>query len=331
MSYTRLLRRKSGEAVRSAIRPSSPSPRPIAKAVHFSENLEQARHFLQSDCTASIRVGSPNPDEGRKHASTLPTQSNIPPCRYTRWTVTLNSYHESSRHEQLVQLHDFDLCSKRQSLVGDISVANIAFEKRVSARFTVDDWQTVSEVIADYEWPKNNTGAYDRFSFAIALPPPTEVHAMTMIVCIRYQVNGEEYWDNNSGKNYLIHLSPEKRQEACEVAAYSSPGGHPESRLSERYNMTTTLGAADELAKCDSSSAKFTAMFGSPPALIAQETPGLDFGSSEYMNMIETLCYFKPSGRLSDNSQLIHCSSVALDENAAYCSKAQSSPRIHCF
>jgi hypothetical protein len=160
---------------------------------------------------------------------------------------------------------------------------------------------------------------------------------MTVIICVRYQVNGQEYWDNNSGKNYFIHLSPEKRQEAYEVAAYNSPGGYPESRLSERYSMTTTLVAADELARCDSSSKKFTALFGSSPTLTDQEPPGLDFGSSAYMDMIETLCYFKPSGRLSDNSQLTHCSYVALDENAAYCSKAcsdqmfQSSPTIHCF
>jgi hypothetical protein len=48
-------------------------------------------------------------------------------------------------------------------------VANIAFEKRVSARFTVDGWQITSEVAAEYKRPENIEGVYDRFGFTIAL------------------------------------------------------------------------------------------------------------------------------------------------------------------
>lgn len=86
-------------------------------------------------------------------------------------------------------------------------MANIAFEKRVSARFTIDDWQTVSEVTAEFKLPE---GRYDRFSFFIPLPAQAEGEAMSVIICLRYQVNGQEPWDNNSGKNYFINLTPER-------------------------------------------------------------------------------------------------------------------------
>lgn len=34
--------------------------------------------------------------------------------------------------------------------------------------------------------------------------------AMTVMICVQYQVNGQEYWDNNFGKNYLINLIPKR-------------------------------------------------------------------------------------------------------------------------
>ncbi|KAH8710135.1 putative phosphatase regulatory subunit-domain-containing protein [Phaeosphaeriaceae sp. PMI808] len=317
MSHLKLVRKKSGEAVKSSLRPST-SFSTSAKAVHFSEDLEQSRHFLQSKCTASISADSSPTDEAQNYTLTLPAPSKISPCQYTRWEATSYNIHRGSRGRDFVQLHDFGLSSDRQSLIGAVAVANIAFEKRVSARFTTDDWQTVSEVTAEFERPK---GTYDRFSFTIALPAEAEAQAMTVIVCLRYQVNGQEFWNNNSGKNYFINLALERPLPSNEVSNHRHPSrGHPESRLSERYSFTASV--ADELARCVSDS-KIRVLLGSSPTWINQGRSELNFGSTAYMDMIENLCYFKPPDRLSDVSQLIHRSSV--DE------RFQSSHIIHCF
>ena len=332
MLHPKLVRKKSGEAVKSALRLSSSSSSTFAKAVHFSDDLEQTRHFLQRDCTASISAESSPTDEPQQHTSTLPAQSRISPCRYTRWEATSNNLHRNSRDREFVQLHDFHLSSDRQSLIGAVAVANIAFEKRVSAKFTIDDWQTVSEVTAEFKQPE---GGYDRFSFIIPLPAPAEAQAMTVIICLRYQVNGQEFWDNNSGKNYFINLAPEKALTSDdEVPSHRrSSRDHPETRLSERYSFTASLHmtatlAADELAKCVSDSESFKVLLGSSPTWINQERSKLRFGSNAYLDLIENLCYFKPSDRLSDVSQLINRSSV---DASCYSEKVQSSHVIHCF
>jgi hypothetical protein len=329
MLHTKLVRKKSGKAVKSALRLSSPSSTTTCgKAVHFSNNLEQTRHFLQSDCTASISADSSPTDQAQQYTSTstLPAQSKISPPQDTRWDATSNNLHRDSRDREFVQLDDFDLSSDRQSLIGAVTVANIAFEKRVSARFTTDDWQTVSEVTAEYVRPE---GAYDRFGFAIVLPAQAEAHAMTVIVCLRYQVNGQEFWDNNSGKNYFIIVTPERLLPS-------------ESRLSERYSFTASLhmtatSIPDEMARCVSRSEKLRVHWGALPTWISQGRSELDFGSTAYMDMIESLCYFKPSDQLSDVSQLTHRSSVDGSYKAVNCSRTyldlslQPSHAIHCF
>jgi hypothetical protein len=147
--------------------------------------LSKLDTFLQSDCTASVSADSSlNNNKAERNMSTFPAQSKISLCKYTRWEATLNNLHEGSRDGQFVHLHGFSLASDRQSLIGAVTVANIAFEKQVSARCTIDNWQAVSEVTAEYKRPENIEGAYDKFSFTIALSAQTEAHAMTVIICV---------------------------------------------------------------------------------------------------------------------------------------------------
>lgn len=111
-------------------------------------------------------------------------------------------------------------------LRGIVRVRNIAFEKRVAARFTVDDWTTVSEVLARYTGP-GPTGAHgddstwDRFAFSISLefyaprPRPsarashasTDSHS-TLLLAVSFSVPGiGEWWDNNGGGDFSIVLA----------------------------------------------------------------------------------------------------------------------------
>ncbi|KAF9225197.1 hypothetical protein BS17DRAFT_583882 [Gyrodon lividus] len=133
-------------------------------------------------------------------------------------------------------------------LSGSILVRNLAFEKHVAVRFTLDEWQTVSEVSAHYldsiptlpshilpspEPPSPKTvgdlfgplpkeTGWDRFTFNIRLED--YAHALSTRVlwlAARYRVGstypvpgsthncpGGEWWDNNGGKNYSMSFRP---------------------------------------------------------------------------------------------------------------------------
>lgn len=107
----------------------------------------------------------------RRKGGPLPAQLKSSPCLHTRWEAASNNLHRGSRDRGFVQLHDFDLSSDRQSLVRAVAVANIAFEKRVSARFTTDDWQTVSDVTAEYIRPEGVIGSVSPLYCQLRLKP----------------------------------------------------------------------------------------------------------------------------------------------------------------
>ena len=121
-------------------------------------------------------------------------------------------------------------------LRGIVRVRNIAYEKRVAARFTVDDWTTASESLARYTGPPgahDDDGTWDRFAFSISLefysprpprPPTTGAsshahgsayshshsrsHAFTLLLAVRFSVPGVgEWWDNNGGNDFRIVLA----------------------------------------------------------------------------------------------------------------------------
>jgi hypothetical protein len=120
-------------------------------------------------------------------------------------------------------------------LTGTILVRNVAYEKHVAVRFTLDDWQTTSEVRARHvasvpvlPWEKTRTRTlgdavgiianasnatsapltWDRFSFNIRLEDHAyKLHERVLWFVGRYTATGEgggEWWDNNSGWNYRV-------------------------------------------------------------------------------------------------------------------------------
>ncbi|KAI0295032.1 putative phosphatase regulatory subunit-domain-containing protein [Russula brevipes] len=116
-------------------------------------------------------------------------------------------------------------------LRGTVLVRNVVFEKHVGVRFTLDDWTTVSEVLASYAGPVgvletlagSNQGKtvgdligssaasrWDRFNFAIKLEDyESYLWQRTLFVVVRYTAPGVgEFWDNNSGKNYRLTFRP---------------------------------------------------------------------------------------------------------------------------
>ena len=134
-------------------------------------------------------------------------------------------------------------------LRGTVLVRNIVFEKLVGVRFTLDDWTTVSEVLATYTGPVapmetlagTNQGktvgdligptaatGWDRFNFAIKLEDyETYLRQRTLFLVTRYSAPGAgEFWDNNSGENYRItfrsHTGPAQPERKRGISAPST-------------------------------------------------------------------------------------------------------------
>jgi hypothetical protein len=213
-----LVRKKSGELVKPALRPSSrrrPSSMPgtptFSKAVHFNDDIEQVRHFLQVDRPIAVSAGS-SPVETYDSESDYPfdSDSGYPvPARKVEWDIKLSNFpRDSFERETLpVRVERIFLAADNKTLVGNVAVANIAFHKLVVARFTLDYWKTTSEVVAEYNndvRKKQVNDGYDRFNFNIKLADQANLESKTLLLCVRYNVNGTEYWDNNNNMNYQV-------------------------------------------------------------------------------------------------------------------------------
>ncbi|KAB8301634.1 hypothetical protein EYC80_003472 [Monilinia laxa] len=215
-----MLRKKSGELVRPALRPSSARRRPssmpgtptFSKAVHFDSHLEHVRHFLQVDRPLAVSAGSsPNENEAYESDSEFPfghddSNNRGPPFE---WEIVLANFPPMTpqRAAMPIRVERVYLSADNKNLIGTVAVVNLAFNKLVVARFTLDYWKTTSEVVAEYNndirQPKHTDGC-DRFNFNIKLADQANLEAKTMFFCVKYCVNNVEYWDNNNSTNFQI-------------------------------------------------------------------------------------------------------------------------------
>ncbi len=99
------------------------------------------------------------------------------------------------------------LYTKDAIAYGTVRVHNCAYDKRVFARITENEWQTTQDIQAwhSMNYPNDNT---DAFTFEIRLGKynddiqvPKQIY---FAVCL--QAMGQEFWDNNRGWNYLLDV-----------------------------------------------------------------------------------------------------------------------------
>lgn len=88
------------------------------------------------------------------------------------------------------------------SLSGVVRVLNLAFEKTVYLRYTLNNWTTFVDILASYV-PHSSDGQTDKFSFKIITPTFLEFGG-TLQFAIKYSVVEGEFWDNNNGNNYRV-------------------------------------------------------------------------------------------------------------------------------
>jgi hypothetical protein len=87
-----------------------------------------------------------------------------------------------------------------QQLIGTLWVTNAGYSKYVSIKYTFNRWLNTCEREAQHRCHSNDYRNIDHFDFTIDIP--TDVDRIEFI--LRYCVNGQEYWDNNEGKNYIL-------------------------------------------------------------------------------------------------------------------------------
>lgn len=83
-------------------------------------------------------------------------------------------------------------------LEGYIGVQNLAFQKKVTVHYTTDNGKTWADVPATYEKQNLNTDNEEIWKFSTTTVP----YGQPTTFCIKYEVNGQTFWDNNNGNNY---------------------------------------------------------------------------------------------------------------------------------
>lgn len=98
-------------------------------------------------------------------------------------------------------------------LHGTVLVRNVSFGKTVVVRYTTDNWETASEILATYSAslppgivPGGGDAPWDKFTFTIKLDDiERNLPNRTLFCVVRYEAHGVgEWWDNNSGQNYRV-------------------------------------------------------------------------------------------------------------------------------
>ena len=159
-------------------------------------------------------------------AGATPLALALAPLKVTQMPLIPSLHIPPNHNIYLESLSPILLASARHPLLrGTVRVRNIAYEKRVAARFTIDDWTTVSEVLALHSGPAvshhdngdGEDGKWDRFAFSISLEfyaprlagASSRSHAFTLLLAVRFTAPGVgEWWDNNGGDNFRIVLAP---------------------------------------------------------------------------------------------------------------------------
>ena len=95
-------------------------------------------------------------------------------------------------------------CSlQERSLTGTVKVRNIGFEKSVQVRATFDSWASFTDI--ECTFMNNVYGCQDSDTFAFVLELPSYVPPQNRVeFCICFKVQGQTFWDNNDGKNYVL-------------------------------------------------------------------------------------------------------------------------------
>ncbi|KAL8292894.1 hypothetical protein RQP46_000588 [Phenoliferia psychrophenolica] len=251
---THMVRKKSGELVRSSLKTdfgrdraskprSMPSTPTCPKYVHFDTQLEHVKHFLSQQRPAAVsRSGSPIETETEDEPEAFPFPA-MASAQAGSVQLRLPNFPTPVNPDQDVYLETLEMHPDGKSLRGVVRVKNLAFQKWVAVRFTLDHWQTVSEVSAEHL--ESMGPMSDRFVFSIRLQDLlARIEDKTMYIALRYTVGDREIWDNNGGGNYRVEFA--KRTAKQPANHHGQVAAAPTKR--QAWSVTNAGQAADRMA-----------------------------------------------------------------------------------
>lgn len=216
------------------------------KVVRFKDNLENVRLFSKFDQPQAVsKPRSLDSDhcDGHEYIVTSAAMCTPSPFRATESHISmLRFFNRSTDTNCPVTLEEMRIHTYSMSVTGSVVVKNLAFQKQVVCRFTLDNWATMSEVNAEYCYPaetQHKWSAQDRFKFSIQLTEFSKLGDNTLSFCIRYLVDGNEFWDNNSSSNFhfnfkaeqqdlnMVHLAGQFRNGRYEIAQRGNMNSMP--------------------------------------------------------------------------------------------------------
>jgi len=105
-------------------------------------------------------------------------------------------------------------------LTGTVLIRNVAYNKRAFVRFTVDSWETTSEVSGEYighlaslppvlySHSHETANGWDRLGFSLHLERYGQwLVGAILLLAVGFEAPGVgQWWDNNGGENYSIYF-----------------------------------------------------------------------------------------------------------------------------
>mmetsp|Transcript_5740 Transcript_5740/g.5686 ORF Transcript_5740/g.5686 Transcript_5740/m.5686 type:complete len:629 (+) Transcript_5740:71-1957(+) len=207
-------------------------------------DLDSDRDYFTLDLSSSGSTTFPGANHEKSVSWDLKLP-NFPPLSYDNQI----NYRKSP-----VFLERIFISIDKKFLLGHIAVKNIAFEKSITVRYTLDNWCTIVEIPTIYvpgipKILKSNN--YDRFIFRIPLDslfnsfrmPGNKVQngsksqEQHYSLCIKYTACSLEFWDNNDSKNYdlvLIKTTKPPRTSLSKIGAHNNRPKYSSSYLKRR-------------------------------------------------------------------------------------------------
>jgi hypothetical protein len=94
-------------------------------------------------------------------------------------------------------LHAYTHPGVAADMDGYIAIQNLAYNKNVTVHYSLDNSNVWNDVSASYY--KTNTDGYEVWHFKTPIASYGSIK-----FAIKYEVNGQTYWDNNNGNDYSI-------------------------------------------------------------------------------------------------------------------------------
>ncbi|VDB85354.1 unnamed protein product [Peniophora sp. CBMAI 1063] len=224
------------------------TPEPLRKSVQFNESaLESVRLYRPTGRPARLLISSAAASDTETETESDGSLLQPP---IASWTPLEMDYARSTPVGRTILPQGSNVLLESLSLPhatgptvapilrGMVLVRNVSFEKEVSVRFTLDGWETISEVRGTYaghaapeEFHLDVGGeSWDRFRFSISLPDSPD---RTLQLAVRFIASGRgEWWDSNGGTNYTVALRRARALAAPLIgSSVSLPGPLPKRKV----------------------------------------------------------------------------------------------------